>query len=378
MPIVNESILRAARKSDEMLEPYEWKRSRTVLRREKASNRPDLADYKELCHNLNGDWINAAGGSKGRINPLEIQPVPRDDEEEEENLYQDKGHGMSDMALYLQHLETFFTIHIPSLNDMHKAILETTLIELYNNFHIDWNTDISKLTPLDYPTFSDLYQLLCKKAEEREKTRRELDINYYEELATLIKRNAEGSLAALWNGATTLSSDSKCICLDTKDLQDVAEGVKRAQYFNINSWIWKLMSRDRTERVMLISDEAYLQIDPNVPQTLSFLRNVSKRARKYEGSLVIISQSIIDFLSDKVKMYGQALLDNASYKLFFGTDGENLEDIKRTFKLTEAEEAMLVKKKKRHALMAIGSKRKHIEFVIPEYKFDYFGTAGGR
>ena len=40
-----ESILRAARKSDEMLEPYEWKRSRTVLRRERASNRPDLADY---------------------------------------------------------------------------------------------------------------------------------------------------------------------------------------------------------------------------------------------------------------------------------------------------------------------------------------------
>lgn len=28
-----------------MLEPYEWKRSRTVLRRERASNRPDLVDY---------------------------------------------------------------------------------------------------------------------------------------------------------------------------------------------------------------------------------------------------------------------------------------------------------------------------------------------
>lgn len=43
-PTANESILRAARKSDEMLEPYEWKRSRTVLRREGASNRPDLVD----------------------------------------------------------------------------------------------------------------------------------------------------------------------------------------------------------------------------------------------------------------------------------------------------------------------------------------------
>ena len=45
MLTAKESILRAARKSDKMLEPYEWKRSRTVLRRERASNRPDLADY---------------------------------------------------------------------------------------------------------------------------------------------------------------------------------------------------------------------------------------------------------------------------------------------------------------------------------------------
>ena len=37
-------ILNAARKSDKMLEPYEWKRSRTVLREERDSNVPDLLD----------------------------------------------------------------------------------------------------------------------------------------------------------------------------------------------------------------------------------------------------------------------------------------------------------------------------------------------
>lgn len=35
-----------------MLEPYEWKRSRTVLRRERASNRPDLADYQDSVETL--------------------------------------------------------------------------------------------------------------------------------------------------------------------------------------------------------------------------------------------------------------------------------------------------------------------------------------
>ena len=41
-----------------MLEPYERKRSRTVLRRERASNRPDLADYSQLVNAMGGEVIN--------------------------------------------------------------------------------------------------------------------------------------------------------------------------------------------------------------------------------------------------------------------------------------------------------------------------------
>lgn len=38
------------------------------------------------------------------------------------------------------------------------------------------------------------------------------------------------------------------------------------------------------------------------------------------GSLVIVSHSIIDFLDESVKMYGQAILDMATYKILMGTD----------------------------------------------------------
>ncbi|NBK94304.1 hypothetical protein D5278_20550 [bacterium 1XD21-13] len=68
----NESILRAARKSDEMLEPYEWKRSRTVLRRERASNRPDLADYAPLIEAMGGEVIRIAAGSRDHINAMDM------------------------------------------------------------------------------------------------------------------------------------------------------------------------------------------------------------------------------------------------------------------------------------------------------------------
>lgn len=72
MLTANESILRAARKSDEMLEPYEWKRSCTVLRRERASNRPDLADYASLIEAMGGEVIRIAAGSRDHINAMDM------------------------------------------------------------------------------------------------------------------------------------------------------------------------------------------------------------------------------------------------------------------------------------------------------------------
>ena len=40
-------------------------------------------------------------------------------------------------------------------------------------------------------------------------------------------------------------------------------------------------------------------IDPEVPQSLVFLRNVAKRDTKYEAGLFIISHSVVAFLGSK-------------------------------------------------------------------------------
>ena len=126
----------------------------------------------------------------------------------------------------------------------------------------------------------------------------------------------------MWNGHTTIETQSRFVCLDTHSLQNTSDNIKRTQYFNLLTWCWEQMSRDRKERVLLVCDEAYLMIDPHVPQSLVFLRNVEKRSRKYESGLVIISHSVVDFLSPEIKMYGQALLDIPCIKLLMGCDGK--------------------------------------------------------
>lgn len=335
-------------------------------------------EYKDLCESLDGDWINAGGGKGGMINPLQIRPAPSDEDNETNRLYQDDGNGMGDMVLHIKNLEIFFSLYIPSLTDMQKAVLKDCIIELYNQFNIYWETDINKLSNTDFPAFSDLYKLVIGKTDIKKSAKKESETNIYADLACLLKDIAEGSDSFLWNGHSTLQTNTNCICLDTHDLQNTSDNVKRTQYFNILTWCWEQMSRNRTERVLLIADEAYLMIDPNVPQSLVFLRNVAKRARKYEAGIAIISHSVVDFLDPQIKMYGQALLDIPCFKILMGCDGKNLQETKELYNLTEAEEELLAGKKRGNALIIIGSKRLHIVFEIPEYKFKFMGKGGGR
>lgn len=332
------------------------------------------SEYKDLCYNLGGDWINAVGGAGGRFNPLQVRPSPRDDESEKEadRLYRDEGYGMNDFALHMKNLEIFFSLYIPSLTDMQKAVLKKCLVELYRRFGITWDTDVAKLKPTDFPVFSDLYKLVKEKADT------EKDRQAYADLSLLLYDIAEGADSFIWNGYSTIATDSPFICLDTNALQETSDSIKRTQYFNLLTYCWEQMSRNREERVLLICDEAYLMIDQKVPQSLVYLRNVMKRARKYEGALGIISHSVIDFLSESIKQYGQALLDIPCYKLLMGTDGPNLKETAKLYDLTEAEQELLLARKRGHALFMVGAKRLHISFEIPDYKMFYMGKAGGR
>lgn len=332
-------------------------------------------EYKELTENLEGDWLNVGSGAGGIINPLQIKDVPLDDENEENKAFRDEGKGLGAMALHFQTLRTFFKLLFPDLTSIQVALLEETLEELYNNFNIKWNTDIKEFRNIDFPIMVDLYELINKKVLRNEEHSK---IQDYQVLQSLIRTIAIGADSALFNGYTSIETKTRCICLDTHNLQNASERVKKAQYFNILTYCWELISKDKEEKTMLVCDEAYLLIDPQVPQSLVFLRNIAKRCRKYEGSLCIISHSIVDFLDDSVKMYGQAILDMATYKILMGTDGKNLEETKELFKLSEYQNDFLYSKKRGYGIFIIGAYRILVKFDIFPFEFAYYGKAGGR
>ena len=344
-------------------------------------------EYVELARNENikGNVISGIGGNGGRINPLQIRKSPRITEEDldpGENLQDfftyDENYGVSDMALHIQNLRTFFQIYFgkEEYDAGIKAALEECLIELYNNFNITWDTDITTLENTDFPILSNLFELVEKK--QKSKGLSDYKRNVYDRLRDLLYPIGKGADQFVWNGPTNINLRSNFNVIDCSYLLEVDEKVQKAQLFNLISWAWQQMSRDRTERFLLGIDEGYLYVDPDNIELMKFIRNISKRDRKYEAGLLFITHSVVDILGEEVKRYGQAILDNSCYKFIMGCDGKNLEETKQLFNLTEREVQLLTSKNRSEGVLFAGNVRVGIKIEVRESILKMIGTAGGR
>lgn len=304
-------------------------------------------EYTYLAKNLKGKIVNCGGSNTGHIlNPLQIR-ASKDDEED-----------MNAMAIHFQFLHTFFEILFPSLTDMEFSMLDIVLEELYTKFGITQETNFLELENTDFPILEDLYYLLEEKNEKEYK-------DEYVKLLSLLRPISIGQASSIWNGYTDITIDTRLTVFNTKNMQEFQAKYKRAQYYNIMSYAWEILSKNKDERDILIADECHILIDPNIPQTLEYLRNISKRARKYNSSIIVISQSLEDWLNEKIRLYGQSLLANSTYKMFFKMDGQDLRDVVKTFGLTKKEENLIYNAKKGECLLTAGTRKIFATLKIP-------------
>lgn len=305
------------------------------------------AEYTYLAKNLKGKIIECGGSNSGyTLNPLQVR-INKDDEE-----------NLNALAIHFQFLHTFFEILFPSLTDIEFSILDRVLEELYLKFNITTNTDISRLENTEFPLLEDLYYLLENKNKVKYKPE-------YEKLLSLIRPISIGQASSLWNGYTDITVDTGLTVFNTKNMQEFQIQYKRAQYYNIMSFAWEIISKNKDEFDCLIADECHVLVDPNIPQTLEYVRNISKRARKYNSSIIVITQSIEDFLNEKIKLYGQSLLANSTYKLFFKMDGQDLRDVVKVFSLSKKEEELIYNAKRGECLLSAGNRKIFVNVKVP-------------
>lgn len=309
-------------------------------------------EYKPLADQLGGVWVDAAGGG-AVINPFQVRPEPGWDRHQSGNPLS------SPLAQQIQRLRTFFDLYLPDLTDLQRSHLEHALMELYARFGITWETDPA--TVERWPDMRDLHQLLLEYAAQTPDPWQTLAI-YLEPAATRVD-------SGLWCGDKTVPESTDVLVLDVHNLHNLPENTKRAQYFNVLTYCWDLIRRDRTsERKLLVVDEAWYFADPRVPASLDFLMQMSKRIAKYNGALVTITQDVVDFLAADVARQGEAILGNSTYKLLLRQGERDLEPLMRLLQLSEAECTLLRNATQGQGLFIAGNQRTEIRIEAAPFE----------
>lgn len=150
-------------------------------------------------------------------------------------------------------------------------------------------------------------------------------------------------------------------------------------FFNILSWTWNEISKNRDEEIILVIDEAYILIDKKNKGGIDFVKNTSKRIRKYNGSMIIISQNLIDFLDEEIARYGQVIIDNSTYFFAMVQGNKEITAVKDLLNLSQSEVSFLTKASKGQCLLSISQDTKiPIQVYINEFDKALFGKGGGR
>ena len=153
-------------------------------------------------------------------------------------------------------------------------------------------------------------------------------------------------------GTWSATGDADFVVVDTHDLQDAAEAVRRAQYLRALGYLWDLVRADRSERKLLVVDEA-----PEAPAVLKLMKSLSKRIRKCGGSLMVATQNVFDFLAPAVQQDGEPVLTNSAYTLLLRMNTPDLRAAAGLFRLSDAEQDKLRNARRGEGLLIAGNQR---------------------
>ncbi len=324
-------------------------------------------ELEEMTRLYGGDFIDLGkGGEFGMINPLEVI-LDADEDEIKQGL------GYTVLTRTIQTVKAFLKYYDPTIEEDVVNIFSEVLQETYRRFNISFDTDFTKFTSKDYPTFKDVYATVRGKILSMpEKTHEKEILEKLElKLRPLIKE-----LKYFFDGHTTISPRSNFIVFNIRELMNTDTNIKNSLFFNILKYAWGLTLNKNINTILAV-DEAHVLLSGNNTLGADFLAQVQRRARKYNTGTIFITQQPTDFCDPSVITQGKAIFDNASYYLVMGLKKQAVEDLSKLIDLNDNEKESIKRYNQGEALFVCGSRRMRINIVVTEQELDSFGSGGG-
>lgn len=321
----------------------------------------------EMVNMMKGDFLDLGkGGDFGMINPLEIV-VDVDETEIEQGL------GYTVLTRTLQQLKAFMKYYNPSIEEDVLTLFSEIVQDTYKRYKIDYETDFTKLTSADFPTFDDVYATIKGRLLSMTDATRERDVMERLELKIrpLIKE-----LRYYFTGHTTLQINSDFIVFNIKEIMNSDENIKNALFFNILKYAWGLCLDKDINTVMMV-DEAHVLLSNHNELGAEFLSQIQRRARKYNTGTIVITQQPTDFAAPNLIMHGKAIFDNASSYLIMNLRKQAVDDLSKLIDLNETEMERIKYYNQGEGLLICGNRRMNMTVIATQEELDSFGSGGG-
>lgn len=324
-------------------------------------------ELEEMTKRYGGDFIDLGkGGEYGMVNPLEVI-VDADEDEIEGGL------GYTVLTRSLQSIKAFMKYYDPSITEDVLNMFTEVVQETYRRFGIDFNTDFTRYTSRDYPTFKDVYATIKGRLASMVEKTQEKDVMERLELKI---RPIVKELRYYFDGHTTIDSNSNFITFNIRELMNADENIRNALFFNILKYAWGLTLNKNVNTILQV-DEAHVLLSGKNTLGADFLAQIQRRSRKYNTGTIIITQQPSDFSDPSVITQGKAIFDNASYYLVMGLKKQAVEDLSKLIDLNDNEKESIKGYTQGEALFVCGSRRMRINVIATEQELDSFGSGGG-
>ena len=329
------------------------------------------AEYGDLTEALGGCYIDLMEGEY-KINPLE----PKAWTDSMDGIDANTPEAFKKVTRLSQHiafLKDFFRSY-KDFSDAQLDTIEILLMKLYARFGITDITDYSVKRPSDFPIMENLYALCEEEYRTYDRQRKYLYTEeILQEICLGIHSMCVGAESKYFNGHTNIVDD-RFLCFGVKGLMDTNRRLKNTMLFNILSFMSNaLLGKGNTAASV---DELYLFLTNMT--TIEYLRNMMKRVRKKDSSVILASQNIEDFLIPSIREFTKPLFSIPTHSFLFNPGQINPKDFCDALQVEDAEFELIKYPERGSCLYRCGTERYLLQVIAPDYKAALFGKAGGR
>lgn len=294
-------------------------------------------EYEYLAEATGGRFFNISLSSSHHINPFDL-PAPQEDEDPDNVL-----------RSHIIELIGLFRLMLGGLSPEEETIIDQALHEVYALKDISGEVDFTDMEP---PLLSDFEMVLAGMEGSAS-------------LISRLQKYTSGTWSGFMNQATNVDINQKFVVFSLRDMEDE---LKTIAMYIITNHIWSAIRRRLTKRLLVI-DEAWWMMKSE--DTASFLFMLAKRGRKYYLGLSTITQDVDDFLRSP---YGVPMITNSSLQLLMKQSPTAVDNIQRTFNLTDEEKLLLLESNVGEGIFFAGLKHVAIK-VIASYTEDQIITS---